>query len=206
MIVLTPNATTQAIVNVIDGACLDPDRIESMLAVDGIVLAHALSPAHREGLLGGRALAFCADARLSPSQFEPLREAAAAFADDHGALPEAALPVAMLTLRDGLMRALTADSGLSLTITAASRRFGVCLHLQGDRGEATLNAAGLGLGVWSLRCQQPLHVPVLRADARAAQGLDYCRGSGEEGLPAIAVPCGERLVGGAAMWLVVTAR
>jgi hypothetical protein len=203
---LTRTVPNRAVVHVIDGAQLSSDQVDGVFPRDGILLAHAISPIQRDRLLAGRTLGFSACARLSPAQLAPLREAAAEHAQDDGELPEAMLPTALSALRNALTRALPADSGLSLAITAASRRFGVCLHLPGDAGEASLNAPALGLGVWSLRCQQAVHVPALGADARAAQDLDYCRGGGEEGLPAITAVCGERIIGGAPAWLALTVR
>ena len=198
---LTRTAPIRPAVHVIDGADFEP-----VVPVDGVLLTHAMSPAQREARLGGRVLAFSACARLSRAELAPLREAAATHADGHAELPESALGTAMLALRDALLRAIGADSGLSFSITAASRRFGICLHLPGEGEDAALNAAGFGLGVWSLRCQQSVHVAVLGADARAAQDLDYVRGSGEEGLPAITAVCGERSINGASAWLALTVR
>jgi multidrug efflux pump subunit AcrA (membrane-fusion protein) len=201
VLTLTGNVATVATVHVIDGA-----DFGLPVPADGILIAHALSPLQRQGPLGGRVFGFSADARLSLTQLAPLREAAMAHAGDNAELPDTAVATALLALRDALMRALPVDGGLSFTITAASRRFGVCLHLAGDDEQASLNAAGLGLGVWSLRCQQSVHVRVLGADARAAHDLDYCRGSGEDGLPAISTVCGERAISGISAWLALTVR
>jgi hypothetical protein len=126
-------------------------------------------------------------------------------ADDIGTLPDAALAPALEALRDALQRALV-EAGVSFTLAAASRRFGVCAQVAGADGGTFINAQGLGLAAWSLRCQQPTHVPVLGADTRAAEGVDYSCERSEADLPAVSVAIGECMLSGVTVWLAISAR